>query len=375
MEKIKLLVSARDPATAEAVKILIKSILNDGCFDLQIVAQEPAYSSLLVMEEQIEDRLHFYPHHGNVTYLIESSKEFVERISPDIIMTGISGPDAGIDEAILTIASQSKFSPYALQSYWGDVNKFLPALAQTYLVLDDFAAKKTAEITGKRTVVVGSLKHEGYENLNPIELRKLYRNKIKKENNQLLIGFLGQPLEGVNGYAETVSMFSETVKMMQPDSTIIYRPHPKESHSLKQWTIHQFNGMRTSLLISDTTDKIEPFLSGVDVVASAFSTCGYDLQQILRFSSQPLGVPIYLMMNSELKSWYQSFTNLDSIPMTANGMAVVVYSKDDLKDFLRATTINQQRKLCWKSVKKGFPSVKSSSSQIIKLLKEDYESK
>jgi hypothetical protein len=374
MGKTRLLVSARDPATSIALKIFINSILIDKDFCLHVVAQEPAYSSFLGMSNLSQERLYFFPTHNDKKSLLRSAEEIIDKVSPDIILTGISGPDYGIDEAILTVAPQSKYSPYALQSFWGDVNKALPGRAQTYLVLNDYAAEITSRITGKRTVVVGSLKHEGYESLNPIELRRSFRSEIAGSNSKLLIGFFGQPLGGVQAYKETVSIFADLVKSMHPNSIIIYRPHPKETGSLTRWTINQLLGTRNKLIISDSTVELEAVLSGVDVVASAFSTCGYDLQQLIRISSKPLGIPLYLMMNANLVDWYRKYTNLDFIPMTNNGMAVVADSVVKLKKNLQFSSINRQRRICWESVNKGFPKVKNSSFRIRELFINDLAS-
>jgi len=372
MKKPTILLTARDPATAYAFERLISSALEDGRFEIQVVAQSPAYEVLSdVFSQQQIILKHFAPLASQEKMAVQA-RDIYQRLKPDIVLTGISGPDIGVDEVMLCAATRSSTGPYALQSYWGDLNETLNGRPVTVFVLDVHAANLTKQRVAANTLVVGSIKHEGYEYLDIEQLQSDFRNTIDTNDSKLVLTFCGQPLQEIDGYHETIEKFSETLKdMLNSDAMVVYRPHPKESCVMRAWTEQKLGTVKAKFLVNEDS-SIEEVLAGSDVVASAFSTCGYDLQQLNRVSKKPLAVPLYLMFNAKLASWYKQYTGLESIPMCTGSMAVDVRNHEDLSASLAHVQKTETRQRCFDELHEKMMTPKNSSLRILNHLYSDW---
>ena len=359
-----LLITARDPATALSICVLLKTLNNDKRFSVHIAAQNPAYEILLSNIIDSKAVLYEFLEFEDDGLMLEAAHELLVEVSADVILTGISGPGYGIDEAVLSVAPKSKCGPYALQSYWGDINENLSGRAQTYFVIDSFAAKLTNRRTRSCANIVGSLKHELYSDIDSKQLRENFRYSLCKNGKVNIIGFYGQPLEDINGYKETVTLFSQSISELESNTLIVYRPHQKESLALQKWT-KEILKLSEKKVIMDNNEKIEPSLCGCDLVVSAFSTCCYDAQQLIKSSLSPLGVPIYLMFNPQLVRWYKKYTKLDALPMADYGMAVEITDSTTMAKTFNSLLAPESQRACWESIQNYFTGSMHVSENIV----------
>ncbi len=372
MKKPTILLTARDPATAYAFKTLISSALEDGRFEIQVIAQSPAYEVFSnVFSDQLKVLEQFTPV-ASQKEMTAQARDIYQRLNPDIVLTGISGPDIGVDEAMLCAATSNSAGPYALQSYWGDLNESLNGRPGTVFVLDAYAANLTKQRVTVNTLVVGSIKHEGYEYLDIDQLQSNFRNAVDVGGTNLVLTFCGQPLQEVRGYYETIEKFSDALgDMLNSDAIVVYRPHPKEPSRMRDWTKQKLGAVKARFLVNEES-SIEEVLAGSDIVVSAFSTCGYDLQQLIRVSKKPLAVPLYLMFNPELASWYKQYTGLESIPMCTGSMAIDVRNYDELPASLARVQKAEIRQHCFEEVHERMLTPEKSSLRILNHLYSDW---
>ena len=370
--EIVLLITARDPATAFTVCVLLKTLDKDERFRVHIAAQHPAYEIFKKNIVASKVTLYKFSEFQNDDLMLETAHNLLLEISPDVILTGISGPDYGLDEAMLSIAPKSKYGPYALQSYWGDINKNLSGRAKTYFVNDSFAARLTHKRTTGHINIVGSLKHELYSDIDIKYLRDNFRDSLCKNSKVNIIGFYGQPLEDINGYKETILSFSQSILELENDILIVYRPHQKESQDLQKWTKEKLQ-LSGKELVLDNNEEIEPSLCGCDIIVSAFSTCCYDAQQLIKSSLTPLGIPVYLMFNPHLVDWYKKYTKLDNIPMTESGMAVEITDSTTMTQTMSSMFGYESQRACWESIRNHFPDSMNASKNIVNVIYKNYK--
>jgi len=348
----KILITARDPSTASAMQVLAREFIKDNQVELILASQQPATDILLT---DLKFSRHIkVPSFLNDEELIEYAKKLSENIQPDVVIAGISGPDSGIDEAILAVSRRSNDSPYAVQCYWGDINEAFGAKAQTYIVIDDYAEKVTRQRIGKTCITIGSLKYQDYHKLNPVSLRKSFRKKYASQE-ELLIGLFTQPMEEGIGYYESIRLFAEVYSDCEELYQVILRTHPKQTEDQIQHIKNIFSELELQY-IDATSESFEETLCGLDLAVSGFSTCGYDLQHLIFASEAPLGIPVYLFYNAALVNWYQNYSGLSSIPMSDNDLAVVANHPDILKSLINRKTLFERQQKTWEKVKEFFPN-------------------
>ena len=92
---MRLLISARDPGAAHSLLPVIRKALADERFDVSIAASGAA--------AEIFSRagIPFHRCGAAAEALLAEADEALRRCSPDAVLVGLSGPDVGIDEALL----------------------------------------------------------------------------------------------------------------------------------------------------------------------------------------------------------------------------------------------------------------------------------
>ena len=60
---------------------------------------------------------------------LDEAKRLIKLLKPDIILVGLSGPDSGVDEALIACASGTP--TYDIQDFWSDVNSGFGSLPNT----------------------------------------------------------------------------------------------------------------------------------------------------------------------------------------------------------------------------------------------------
>lgn len=364
-----LIVTARDPSTAYAFENVIDSLLDSRRFSLRVFAQNPAFDILHDSPVAKRVEVSLFEDAGTIRGNVARAEGILVRESVCAVLTGVSGPDVGVDEWFLCACDNRGVESYALQSFWGDVNENVGARANTYLVQDDFAAAVTSRKINGVTKIVGSPQHDNLLSLD-IELERarfFSTNNLTGKKNRI-IGFYGQPLDEVGGYRETVQAFVSALIDLD-DVALFYRPHPKESASQVAWCSELLSSVAEDFWVDMCLEAI-PSLCASDLVVSPFSSCGYDLQCVLKGSSTPMGVPLYLFFNRELVSWYREYTGLETIPMLCDRNLCMIEDESRLASYIDAALTDHSKKLVWSDINTGSHSALAASKVIAQLLSE-----
>ncbi|NRA54650.1 MAG: hypothetical protein HRU23_10950 [Gammaproteobacteria bacterium] len=307
---ISLIITARDPATVLSFNKLLPALACNHQFEVIVLTQEPA-SSLVVKVNGIR-----YFSLTTEQLAIAQLQAINERKKIDAVLTGISGPDRGIDEIALEFAYSQKIPNYALQSFWGDFNPSVAIIPDTLFTLDQQASDSNqARFPDSRNIAIGSIKHIDYSSINSAEIRQHFRDKLVLAQSTV-IGFYGQPLAEVEGYLATLTQLVDELQRWDRQFTFVYRPHPKESANLKtqSWQLfQQAFGVNAHL---DTTGDVIDSLCGCDIVVSAFSTCCIDAVYLNINSKQAINSSVYLLFEPELVAWWQRYAKIEEMPLT-----------------------------------------------------------
>ena len=89
--------------------------------------------------------------------LRSAAAALIQSVRPDAILTGLSGPDLGIDEALLAEAPNSR--TYSVQDYQGWVVPGFGRPARTYIVTDRVSADIALARGVSRVIVSGYLSY------------------------------------------------------------------------------------------------------------------------------------------------------------------------------------------------------------------------
>ena len=353
----KLLFTARDPATANDFTGVLPGLIANSEFEIYILAQEPAYRMLkvslarrklltLVQLEKIKEADH--------AVIKKELDHLVQTFDPHVLISGISGPNYGIDEIALDYCNKiGGIRTFSIQSYWGDINLSLNSPAQTVFVLDHFAA----EITNSRypeikTIITGSFQKDKYNLFDCTGARQQFRERNRILDSQRVIAFFGQPLFEFTWYRDVLNQFSAAIASEFSDVKIVYKPHPKESPESVEWFVNQLSDSRLQYRLADKDDPLM-VLAGTDLAVSLFSSIGYDLQNLLLNSTTAFSMPMYLFYEPGCREWYREYCRLDKIPMTGDGMAIVVNQYDELCSNIYIGLSNSAKVSCQEALQRN----------------------
>lgn len=356
----RLLVSARDYGAAVGIRELARVAIADKRFRMHIVADEPAASYLAAHDVSFEQVcLGSVRDMSAADTLLKSAQELLASWPCDALLASLSGPGAGIDEALLKVAST--LPTFALQDYWGDVNQVLGQPAGTYLVVDSCAAKITQARSESRAVVVGSVKHCRMDQYNVMMLRKRFRDKLNIKGNQSVAVVFGQPLWDVGGYRETLAEFAEALHKSAPETLCLYRSHPAEQREL----LRLWKDTRDVNWSDPPGGPLEEALCGADLVVSVFSSCGLDQLMLSRNSSRPLGTVIYLLHEPRIRQFVGEYTGLDYIPAAAAGCALEARAGTDLKHLISEALEQNCRTALWQKTREKIPNPTDAPMRVL----------
>ena len=371
--RIRLLVSARDPGAALSAREIVRLAMGHPRFDVRLVASEPAYS-ILKDERLCVQRADAVTvaslHEAHSSRLFEKMRALVRDFDPHAVLVGLSSPGAGLDEMLLALADGRL--TYAVQDFWGDINFTLGVLALTYFVIDAEAARLTRLRADVRTVRSGFVKYASYAELDALRLREESRAALGLNGDTQLIGFFGQPLWRIPGYAETLSAFGESKRQINDRSVLIYRPHPKESYTDHTEAARVLRRAAGDAFV-ETALPTRSLLAACDIVVSCFSSCGYDGLMLNRFSPVPLASVVYLMFEPGLRDWFQTHTGLSEMPPARDGLALSVTSIASLDETLLSAGCAVMREKLWSRVKERITDPRSSSGKILETIATDLD--
>jgi hypothetical protein len=367
--KIKLLVTARDPASANDIAQVLPYLINSERFIVKVLAQGSAYSILLDGKTGSNVfEIDFIPSIGDISHehIENILNEVFLTFQPDSLLTGISGPDYGVDEISLNICSRYRsVKSFSIQSYWGDINKSCGALADTIFVLDEFACKVTTKRNSDcKTVITGSLQSNRYDNFDVKSERSAFRLEYGVKDDALIIALFGQPLFEYEWYRTTLDLFIQSVNKSIQHARIIYKPHPKETDESINWVSEKLSLSAIEFSVIQDINTLT-LLAGTDVTVSLFSTVGYDLQNLLYRSKKSFSIPVYLFFDKDCVTWFQENCCLDEIPLSKNDMSVLITDKKKVSYFISEAMTRQQRDKCSHNIKFFLKNLSKNPEDIV----------
>jgi len=332
--EMKLLISARDAGAANNLAPVARLAEKDRQTQLSLIASEPAYSILQKAGLKVKQVTH------HPATLLDNAQTLLTRHQPDAILVGLSGPDAGIDEALL--ASAKDIPTFALQDFWGDLNNGFGHYASVYLVRDALAEKLTVRRADVITRITGS---PSLEKLLPTYKAQLKRKRLQLRNKLAksipIISLCLQPLWQEAGYRETVI---QALKAL-PKCNLLVRTHPRDSQQTKQ-QIQRLLNQHCIQPWRFSYEPLEDMLCASDLLLSAFSNCALDLAYLNKAKKTHAAFPLYLMHNQKLKNLYQQWTGLNNLPLSDIGISETLYKRSRLKENINQAIQAKSRYLC-----------------------------
>lgn len=371
---MKLLITARDPATAVSFERLVPELYANGRFHLKVLCQEPAYRLLEPFVPH--DELQIIPP-GDCDAVLQSAilRETFDTFQPDAVLTGISGPDTGLDEAVLHYAAEQHIHSYALQSFWGGVNQASGALPNTAFVIDDEAARLTHERYPQiENIPIGSIKHAGYRFYNPLAARQQKRPGLADSApGTVLVGFFGQPILDIPGYFETLEGLVRQLSKWPRPFKLLYRPHPKESRHQRDKTFALFQDALGDRAMMNPMRGIKDSLVVCDLVLSAFSSSGFDNLYLNEIAREPFNVSVYLWFEPALIEWWRGYNQLAELPLVTEELLLSVDTEERLLAVLEQGLLEETRHALWERAKRHLPCPQASTELLISKLLTDFD--
>lgn len=366
MSSIRLLISAHDPGAANAIIPVILKAETDPRFDLFIVAHGPAidiFKSAGINARNIEVPRITKADDPDYKILFNTANILLDEVCPDAVLNGLSGTDAGLDEALINSVSDSTLT-FSLQDFWGDVNPILPLHAKIFLVPDSYAEKITKSRIKAEVIPVGM---PAYTGLQLTHSRNEARKELGLKEDMIGLFWFGQPLWSVKGYPDSLMSFSKSVSMLDLPSKLFYKPHPRESKDdIKKSTDCFYANNNEVTVVNAVDNKI--LLAACDVAISAYSLIGLDLLQMQRVSTHSFGIPVYYLVNSDLYENYKKYTGLNTMPLVDMGLALACFKEEELGKIIQEALLMQKEDKISKLTKKIIPDSKTAPSRILDII-------
>ena len=145
---IKILISSQDIGASKTLAEFLKYLDKKKKFKFFIVCskvsqevyKEVNYKDIIVYSTRANQK-----QNDLKKKILHKAENLLNSIDPDILLVGLSGPDVGIDEALI-YKSQSIIPSFAYQDFWGDMNYGFGRYPGTVFVLDNFAYRITKVI-------------------------------------------------------------------------------------------------------------------------------------------------------------------------------------------------------------------------------------
>lgn len=364
--------SARDAGSAGHMVALLEEATNCGDIDIVIYADSPAFEQIESHTAEVQRfALHAVPspNHEETRRIIHEARRIIEVETPDAVVVGVSHfYESGLDEAFLVAASDRP--RYAIQDYWGDVNRSLGETADTYFVLDRFAVELSESRHSVRAIACGSPKHARYAGVDTARLKSKGRADLALPANRQVIGFFGQALGHLPGYERIITSLTRVVASEFSDAALVYRPHPRESEEEVARTIAWVHQAKVDPIVV-REGATETWLAASDVVVSCFSSCAYDAAFLSRYSPAPLNSALYLLHEPSVADYFRSVTDLEVPPPAALGLAACVRHQHDLADQLREALSPAKRSRMWALSRSVLPAPDMAARDILAIVRAD----
>ena len=349
--ELRLLISARDAGAAHHLAPVAKLALQTPGIKLSLIASEPALG--LLRAQGLDPS----PIEHQTDSLCATARSQLARHQPDAVLVGLSGPDAGIDEALL---AEAQVPTFALQDFWGDVNPGFGRYADTYLVRDRLAAELTRQRSGAACLVTGSpTTNTAPDALQQQLLAQRLRDRLRIDRTTPLMLLCSQPLWQQAGYAQSLRDALQRL----PQGLLLVRRHPREStadrHRLRRLLQ---NHCRTPWRIDDS--PLPQQLAGAQLVVSAFSNTGLDRVHYNRAAPGNAASPLFLLQQPKLRRLFRDWTGLAQHPLVSLRAACGIQRKGQLGAQLGAALTAKKRRQCAQKAR-GLNPTPSAAAEIL----------
>ncbi len=298
MTRPKLLISARDPGAARNIACVIEAFKRHSSIEVQVAVQDSAvkiFESLGIACSALHCPSLKEASDPGASQLLAETNKILRSARPNAVLTGLSGPGIGIDEALLQLCEG--IPTFSLQDSEGWVVRGFGRTAQTYFVASERAAKLTRQQGEIHTIVSGLPAYEMVARSmpHPIDFSRGEAQGAKR------MTFYGQPLWDFPGYLATLKSFHNGVRELKRPLKVAFRPHPKESIDQQKKVLNLFEDLGDQFSIDQET-SVEASLLRTDVAVSCFSNCLVDAVYLQAYRSDlylPIGV--YLLEDPSLR--------------------------------------------------------------------------
>lgn len=363
----RILISARDAGAAKSILPILRHGFQRPGFQCEVIAQGPAadiFSRAAIRFRRFASGTTSSRTSPTAGKMREEARDCLREIQPDAIITGQSAPDLGVDEAL--IAESTTPWTFTVQDVDGLVIPGFGMLAPYFFVSKPSAAVLTEQRADVKTVVVGSLRHANYGELNPGALREEGRRLMPGGGD--VIGFYGQPAWHLPGYRRTLARFAESLRALPSPFTLVYRPHPKESADDRART-HSILSDCGVPVLADPAPSVEMSLCAVDLVVVCYSSCGIDQVHLQRRSDRPLNVSLFLMFDENIRANYLVECGVEAPPEIGQGltrgMVRDLASPRALTDALTQALSPVARQTSWDAVHQSVELASDAPAKVI----------
>ncbi len=364
-----ILITARDPSTAFDLKSIINYLLVEKNIFLLIIAEEPAYS---IIYENTDLKSNYYK--SKVILLKDFKledkklklKDNILSSKPNLILTGISGPDYGVDEICIQLSKELNLrNTFSLQSYWGDINTHFKEKPNNFFVIDKYAADITRERSPQSKIfITGNQQSKNWIDHNWVESRKNFKDKFGLDENKKIITFFSQPLCRYSFYWDTIINFLCILSKEFKEYTLIVKAHPKDENTFESKISQLCNSLNIDFIFLKEENILE-LISASNLTVSLYSTACYTSQIMLSKSIKPFTIPVYLFFNEEFKKFYRKTCFFYEIPMSNKNKSVIINSVDNIEKLLKLSLNTNFRIECHNSIKKEFAKNKKDPAKAV----------
>jgi hypothetical protein len=363
----KILISARDAGAAKSILPILKHGFTTPDFSAEVVAQGPAVR--IFTDAGIAFRLFKTPPVSSPAStgaddLLDEARRTLDEIKPDAIITGQSAPDLGVDEAFVAVSTTPW--TFTVQDVDGLITPGFGKCAPYFFVSRSSAAVLTQQRAGVEPIVVGSLRHSNYGELDPCVLRREGRRLIGADT--AVLGFYGQPAWRLPGYQRTIEQFADCMKAFDVAVTLVYRPHPKETASDSART-HSILSDRGVPFLVDPAPSVEMSLCAVDLVVVCYSSCGIDQVHLQRRADRPLNASLFLMFEKDIRANYLVECGVEAPPEIAEGLTLgltrELSSPQVLRDAVQLALSSTSRQTTWETIQRTVVPASAAPANVV----------
>lgn len=352
----QLLISARDPGAAAQLGSVARRAMADPAWQVMVLAAPPADRVLTALRVPCQRVT------AQGEALHEQLRALLATLRPDAVLTGLSGPDRGLDEALL--AAAEGLPRYLFQDYWGDLNPATPPGVQI-LCLDTAGVAQTRARHGRPARAVGSPAHDHWPAPRIARRRLQQHHRLRRD--LPVIGLCDQPLWQQPGYADTLR---RTLRALPPGQLLV-RPHPRtpwpDRLRLRRLLRQAGAGRR---VVWSARSPLPDFVAACDLLLSAYSSCALDAAQYNRRAGHPGTVALNLLCDARLYRHYRAATGFDRTPLADSGLALDQYRHGNLAWRLAAALAPGQRRRLRRAARRTLPAGDAAAA-VLALLATD----